>query len=168
MKASSESGLWATVIFMTKNRVYLTRPVDTSGQGSVRCPIREANRRSAMREAVMRFARVMVLVVVSGATALAQIYDLSRIPTISPVPNDFVGNWDWTTPRQSCGTSRDSYGQSLTFEGTDEGRVICQWPDRKSTRLNSSHSQISYAVFCLKKKKKQDKKSKYNDEYTTS
>src|SRR6266478_8687540 len=27
-------------------------------------------------------------------------------------------------------------------------------PDRKSTRLNSSHSQISYAVFCLKKKKK--------------
>src|SRR2546430_10559427 len=30
------------------------------------------------------------------------------------------------------------------------GRCI---PDRKSTRLNSSHSQISYAVFCLKKKK---------------
>src|SRR5256886_12702660 len=28
--------------------------------------------------------------------------------------------------------------------------------DRKSTRLNSSHSQISYAVFCLKKKKKKD------------
>src|SRR5688572_32151199 len=27
------------------------------------------------------------------------------------------------------------------------------WIDRKSTRLNSSHSQISYAVFCLKKKK---------------
>src|SRR2546427_8017616 len=30
-------------------------------------------------------------------------------------------------------------------------------PDRKSTRLNSSHSQISYAVFCLKKKKKIEK-----------
>src|SRR3989475_7969379 len=28
--------------------------------------------------------------------------------------------------------------------------------DRKSTRLNSSHSQISYAVFCLKKKKNND------------
>src|SRR2546430_11827106 len=28
--------------------------------------------------------------------------------------------------------------------------------DRKSTRLNSSHSQISYAVFCLKKKKRRD------------
>src|SRR5689334_23821897 len=31
-------------------------------------------------------------------------------------------------------------------------------PDRKSTRLNSSHSSISYAVFCLKKKKKKKKK----------
>src|SRR2546427_9254531 len=37
---------------------------------------------------------------------------------------------------------------------------LCRWCrrpvilDRKSTRLNSSHSQISYAVFCLKKKKK--------------
>src|SRR2546430_4099990 len=30
--------------------------------------------------------------------------------------------------------------------------------DRKSTRLNSSHSQISYAVFCLKKKKKKHKR----------
>src|SRR2546430_17342810 len=29
----------------------------------------------------------------------------------------------------------------------------CLHKDRKSTRLNSSHSQISYAVFCLKKKK---------------
>src|SRR2546427_7898975 len=31
--------------------------------------------------------------------------------------------------------------------------------DRKSTRLNSSHSQISYAVFCLKKKKKRNYQS---------
>src|SRR2546430_13403227 len=35
------------------------------------------------------------------------------------------------------------------FEETALGR---DRPDRKSTRLNSSHSQISYAVFCLKKK----------------
>src|SRR2546430_7207198 len=32
-------------------------------------------------------------------------------------------------------------------------RALISWRDRKSTRLNSSHSQISYAVFCLKKKK---------------
>src|SRR2546427_8450084 len=38
--------------------------------------------------------------------------------------------------------------------------------DRKSTRLNSSHSQISYAVFCLKKKKKK-KKSNNTDANTT-
>src|SRR5688572_31937550 len=35
--------------------------------------------------------------------------------------------------------------------------------DRKSTRLNSSHSQISYAVFCLKKKKKKKIKKKKNN-----
>src|SRR2546427_1832331 len=32
---------------------------------------------------------------------------------------------------------------------------LSPYPDRKSTRLNSSHSQISYAVFCLKKKNKE-------------
>src|SRR3712207_7418190 len=32
-----------------------------------------------------------------------------------------------------------------------------EWPDRKSTRLNSSHANISYAVFCLKKKNKQSR-----------
>src|SRR2546427_4975236 len=37
----------------------------------------------------------------------------------------------------------------------DHQRVLRR--DRKSTRLNSSHSQISYAVFCLKKKKKTTK-----------
>src|SRR2546427_1331885 len=37
------------------------------------------------------------------------------------------------------------------YEG---GHLMGIFVDRKSTRLNSSHSQISYAVFCLKKKKK--------------
>src|SRR5688572_31157510 len=40
----------------------------------------------------------------------------------------------------------------------DGPRVGDHAADRKSTRLNSSHSQISYAVFCLKKKKKKKKK----------
>src|SRR5690242_21148979 len=35
------------------------------------------------------------------------------------------------------------------------GDAVWVEPDRKSTRLNSSHMSISYAVFCLKKKKKQ-------------
>src|SRR3989449_2775303 len=38
-------------------------------------------------------------------------------------------------------------------KGTD-GKVYAKEGDRKSTRLNSSHGYISYAVFCLKKKKK--------------
>src|SRR5688572_32978043 len=37
--------------------------------------------------------------------------------------------------------------------GRRRGRGDRRGQDRKSTRLNSSHSQISYAVFCLKKKK---------------
>src|SRR5687768_18305089 len=36
-------------------------------------------------------------------------------------------------------------------------RISVSDQDRKSTRLNSSHGYISYAVFCLKKKKKQDR-----------
>src|SRR3712207_7064008 len=38
--------------------------------------------------------------------------------------------------------------------GADQQRVDATSGDRKSTRLNSSHANISYAVFCLKKKKK--------------
>src|SRR5690242_21404341 len=37
------------------------------------------------------------------------------------------------------------------------------WQDRKSTRLNSSHMSISYAVFCLKKKKYKNKQSNHHD-----
>src|SRR6478736_1256545 len=36
------------------------------------------------------------------------------------------------------------------------------YEDRKSTRLNSSHSQISYAVFCLKKKKKRLRRCRHS------
>src|SRR3712207_9057579 len=39
-------------------------------------------------------------------------------------------------------------------DGDLGGGELCGGPDRKSTRLNSSHANISYAVFCLKKKKK--------------
>src|SRR2546430_13724120 len=61
--------------------------------------------------------------------------------------------------------SREEWAQAMSRE-VDEipsEREALRWAlgclqascrDRKSTRLNSSHSQISYAVFCLKKKKK--------------
>src|SRR2546430_12719234 len=38
------------------------------------------------------------------------------------------------------------------LHGRRDRALAPSWSDRKSTRLNSSHSQISYAVFCLKKK----------------
>src|SRR5205809_4863240 len=41
-------------------------------------------------------------------------------------------------------------------------RIDASRPDRKSTRLNSSHGYISYAVFCLKKKKKEMSQSFYH------
>src|SRR3712207_8644064 len=44
---------------------------------------------------------------------------------------------------------------ALTHEGADhvKAKGVVPIGDRKSTRLNSSHANISYAVFCLKKKK---------------
>src|SRR5687768_18270976 len=59
--------------------------------------------------------------------------------------------------RPECG-SRDterSLGPALADREDTYGGSVDQ--DRKSTRLNSSHGYISYAVFCLKKKKHQAK-----------
>src|SRR2546427_4390758 len=50
-------------------------------------------------------------------------------------------------------TPTDSGAEFLRFEVPNDGLYLKPDGDRKSTRLNSSHSQISYAVFCLKKKK---------------
>src|SRR2546430_6525673 len=48
----------------------------------------------------------------------------------------------------------DLRGRPRAWAGRGRGGGEGLGKDRKSTRLNSSHSQISYAVFCLKKKKK--------------
>src|SRR5256885_7844127 len=48
-------------------------------------------------------------------------------------------------------------GQTVLLEGVGGG-----FTDRKSTRLNSSHLVISYAVFCLKKKKKHETTLRYD------
>src|SRR5690625_6484435 len=53
----------------------------------------------------------------------------------------------------------DVFSQYLQIAGTDLEGEMMRWSediDRKSTRLNSSHVAISYAVFCLKKKKKNE------------
>src|SRR2546430_5983765 len=50
-----------------------------------------------------------------------------------------------------CPNNSKRSGWSTLSSFVEEQYVVVR--DRKSTRLNSSHSQISYAVFCLKKKK---------------
>src|SRR3712207_7659404 len=84
-------------------------------------------------------------------TATTEIYTLSlhdALP-ISTAPA--------TRPRASCPSAAasgrpGSSGPSSRWPATASSSA----PDRKSTRLNSSHANISYAVFCLKKKKKQN------------
>src|SRR3712207_7210849 len=58
---------------------------------------------------------------------------------------------------QPPGLLRDPAGERLRARPGGRRRPVAarpRSPDRKSTRLNSSHANISYAVFCLKKKKK--------------
>src|SRR2546430_17641313 len=77
-------------------------------------------------------------------TATTEIYTLSLHDALPISLTAWVGS---TTDRRA--TPASSWHAGL--------RVRAAWRhmgDRKSTRLNSSHSQISYAVFCLKKKKK--------------
>src|SRR3712207_7147837 len=50
----------------------------------------------------------------------------------------------------------------LDVEAID--RAAAPTSDRKSTRLNSSHANISYAVFCLKKKKKNTHQSQHHEQ----
>src|SRR2546427_7921692 len=66
------------------------------------------------------------------------------------------GGFPSTTSKPPCQPATVFSGAaSAPGIANTSGKATCQWNrDRKSTRLNSSHSQISYAVFCLKKKKK--------------
>src|SRR5688572_32284194 len=80
-----------------------------------------------------------------------------------------VTNGEWPHWGADLGNSKYSALDQINRDNVKNLRVAWRWKsenfgprpqnnmeatDRKSTRLNSSHSQISYAVFCLKKKKK--------------
>src|SRR3712207_6944406 len=85
-------------------------------------------------------------------TATTEIYTLSlhdALPIFEQSVNGEVG----VTPDRARVMAVVLAGQRVVPEHL--GRVLGpgQAPDRKSTRLNSSHANISYAVFCLKKKK---------------
>src|SRR2546429_2649210 len=55
---------------------------------------------------------------------------------------------------QHLALAREQFGLGGAVAFADLGKAGQRLGDRKSTRLNSSHGYISYAVFCLKKKKK--------------
>src|SRR2546427_2052497 len=73
--------------------------------------------------------------------------------------------------RQRRSVLSDGEGRVLRHRDVSQGGVrgsVRETRDRKSTRLNSSHSQISYAVFCLKKKNKIEESWERNIEKTRS
>src|SRR5687768_18049479 len=63
-------------------------------------------------------------------------------------------------PTETVSHDPDRYQPSQPPASPRHGNHRRARPDRKSTRLNSSHGYISYAVFCLKKKKKKKSKTK--------
>src|SRR2546430_9621166 len=88
-------------------------------------------------------------------TATTEIYTLSLHDAL-PISARQIA----TSPAAACADSaaraqRSRSSEVTTGSGYEENgdmRNSLHFVDRKSTRLNSSHSQISYAVFCLKKK----------------
>src|SRR3712207_7755811 len=99
-------------------------------------------------------------------TATTEIYTLSLHDALPICPTWRTAAWwcspatpptSWPTTSTACRTcsctiGAESAGGHRHGDAVDSG-VAGQHVDRKSTRLNSSHANISYAVFCLKKKR---------------
>src|SRR2546430_7637535 len=79
-------------------------------------------------------------------TAPTEIYTLSLHDALPICGVRCSGRWCWP----SCRSLRSPRTGRRVSSNTQFAAI--EAIDRKSTRLNSSHSQISYAVFCLKKK----------------
>src|SRR5688572_31536844 len=82
--------------------------------------------------------------------------DLPQVPADVRVLADYqkvpTSMCMWSGPTPAGGVVAEVVTVPAGAESADlKGKLVLG--DRKSTRLNSSHSQISYAVFCLKKKK---------------
>src|SRR5256884_5806958 len=81
-------------------------------------------------------------------TATTEIYTLSlhdALPIYSSPWTPVMAGWSSPCPWQKLPSTRRTRMEGSFCQGQGE-------EDRKSTRLNSSHGYISYAVFCLKKK----------------
>src|SRR5437763_4710891 len=91
-------------------------------------------------------------------TATTEIYTLSLHDALPISPNHRRRGDDASFPFRFLGVATDVPWRSPGSPWCQPSRGYCPIDprnrDRKSTRLNSSHRCISYAVFCLKKKKK--------------
>src|SRR5689334_24849203 len=84
-------------------------------------------------------------------TATTEIYTLSLHDAL-PISADRAAEPERMRRHRGRAEAGVDVGPRLIREGCDGAQLRPAVGDRKSTRLNSSHSSISYAVFCLKKK----------------
>src|SRR2546430_6537365 len=93
----------------------------------------------------------------TAATFMAAIGDIRRFPS----PRKLVSYLGLDPRVRQSGSTPARHGRTSKAGASEPRHMLGEvaWKDRKSTRLNSSHSQISYAVFCLKKKKKKTNKN---------
>src|SRR3712207_6973400 len=85
-------------------------------------------------------------------TATTEIYTLSLHDAL-PISSSSKGASQTRGNSRVCNAKSPAIHSPQTPMTDDQKPSKGSGPDRKSTRLNSSHANISYAVFCLKKKK---------------
>src|SRR5260221_5835415 len=91
-------------------------------------------------------------------TATTEIYTLSlhdALPISSPTARWSIANQSPSDAQSGRSIARTRSSSQIAGSG--------DWLDRKSTRLNSSHTVISYAVFCLKKKEHTSELQSHSD-----
>src|SRR5437762_7815426 len=103
-------------------------------------------------------ARTLMCIKVLGGTRrrYATVGDVIKVSVKDAIPRGKVKKgevYDAVVVRTRRGVRRPD-GSLIRFDGNAAVLLTNKLEDRKSTRLNSSHRCISYAVFCLKKKKK--------------
>src|SRR5690349_23908344 len=92
--------------------------------------------------------RILIMIPTLLAISIV-IFTIINLP-----PGDYFSTY--IAELQSSGEAADL--AKINFLKAQYGFDRPLWEDRKSTRLNSSHVEISYAVFCLKKKKNKNKR----------
>src|SRR6266496_6588968 len=128
------------------SRGMLTRTSSTPGSLHVVAQSSSAFRATASRRRRYYTALPRAFLLSLATMALFASYRMRRRSKCPPR----LSLLNWRTPcRKSSPIRRCVFGFATAHYATPK-----PYPDRKSTRLNSSHVEISYAVFCLKKKKK--------------